>query len=68
MHDISEEYLYSVHMFQHMVLAYFVPPLVLLAIPEWLFRAVLTGSDRAFAAGADIKEMSDKSSFKKVFF
>ena len=29
---------------------------------------VLTGSDRAFAAGADIKEMSDKSSFKKVFF
>ena len=24
-HDISEEYLYSVHMFQHMVFSYFVP-------------------------------------------
>ena len=41
MHDISEEYLYSVHMFQHMVLSYFVPPLVLLATPRWLFDAVI---------------------------
>jgi len=47
MHAISEEYLYSVHMFQHMVLAYFVPPLVLLAIPEWLFRAVI-GEGKAY--------------------
>jgi putative membrane protein len=47
MHDISEEYLYSVHMFQHMVLAYFVPPLVLLAIPEWLFHAVI-GEGKAY--------------------
>jgi len=47
MHDISEEYLYSVHMFQHMVLAYFVPPLVLIAIPEWLFRAVI-GEGKAY--------------------
>ena len=47
MHDISEEYLYSVHMFQHMVLAYFVPRVVLLAIPEWLFRAVI-GEGKAY--------------------
>ena len=47
MHDISEEYLYSVHMFQHMVLTYFIPPLVLLAIPEWLFRAVI-GEGKAY--------------------
>ena len=45
-HDISEEYLYSVHMFQHMALSYFLPPLVLLATPVWLFRAIL-GSQRA---------------------
>jgi len=44
-HDISEEYLYSVHMFQHMVLSYFLPPLVLLSTPIWLFRAVI-GSQR----------------------
>jgi len=28
-------------MFQHMVLSYFMPPLVLLAIPKWMFDAVL---------------------------
>ena len=34
MHDIGEGYLYSVHMFQHMMLSYFVPPLVLMATPD----------------------------------
>lgn len=41
LHDIAEEYLYSMHMVQHMVLSYFVPPLALLATPEWLFRAIV---------------------------
>jgi putative membrane protein len=41
MHDIAEEYLYSVHMFQHMVLTFFVPPVMLLATPEWLARIVI---------------------------
>ena len=48
-HDIAEEYLYSVHMLQHMMLSYFVPPLLLLATPKWLFDAVF-GSGRAFRA------------------
>ena len=43
MHDIAEEYLYSVHMLQHMILSYFVPPLVWLATPAWLFDAVVGG-------------------------
>jgi hypothetical protein len=34
MHDIGEQYLYSVHMLQHMMLSYFLPPLVLLATPS----------------------------------
>jgi putative membrane protein len=41
MHDISEEYLYSVHMFQHMMLSYFLPPLALMATPTWLMRVLL---------------------------
>lgn len=41
MHDIAEEYLYSVHMVQHMILSYMVPPLALLATPEWLFRLLI---------------------------
>ena len=40
-HDISEEYLYSVHMVQHMALSYFVPPLALMATPTWLARVLL---------------------------
>jgi putative membrane protein len=40
-HQIGEDYLYSVHMIQHMLLSYVLPPLVLLATPEWLLRALL---------------------------
>jgi putative membrane protein len=39
-HDLAEEYLYSMHMFQHMALSYFMPPFVMLAIPKWMFDAV----------------------------
>jgi putative membrane protein len=46
-HDIGENYLYSVHMLQHMVLTYFVAPLVLLATPTWMAR-VLVGDGRAY--------------------
>lgn len=49
MHDIAEEYLYSVHMFQHMALTYFMPPLVVLATPEWFVR-ILVGKGRALRA------------------
>lgn len=47
MHDLAEEYLYSMHMLQHMALSYFVPPLALLALPEWMFRALI-GEGRAY--------------------
>ena len=46
MHDIAEEYLFSVHMTQHLLLTFVVPPALLLATPEWLARLVL-GHGRA---------------------
>ena len=46
MHDIAEEYLYSAHMLQHMMLSYFMPPMFLLATPRWLARLVV-GDGRA---------------------
>jgi putative membrane protein len=46
-HQIGEEYLYSVHMVQHAMLAMVFPPLVLFATPEWLVRALL-GSGRTW--------------------
>lgn len=45
-HDIGEQYLYLVHMLQHIVLTLVVPPVMLLATPEWLARLVL-GNGRA---------------------
>ncbi len=41
MHDIGEDYLYSVHMVQHMLLTFVFPPMMLLATPEWLARIVI---------------------------
>ncbi len=46
-HDIGEEYLYSAHMLQHMMLSYFLPPLVLMATPQWLLR-VLIGDGKLY--------------------
>ncbi|MEY4372219.1 MAG: hypothetical protein RL219_988 [Actinomycetota bacterium] len=41
MHDIAENYLYSVHMVQHYAISYFLAPLALLSIPEWMARAIV---------------------------
>lgn len=40
-HDIAEERLYSVHMVQHMLLTVVVPPMFLLATPDWLGRYII---------------------------
>lgn len=47
MHDLADQYLYSAHMFQHMALSYFAPPLLLLSVPEW-FGRVLVGNGRGY--------------------
>jgi putative membrane protein len=47
-HDIGEEYLYFVHMVQHTLLTLVVPPVMLLATPEWLARLVV-GQGRVHA-------------------
>lgn len=41
MHDIAEEYLYFVHMIQHLLLSFVVAPMFLLATPTWLARMVV---------------------------
>jgi putative membrane protein len=40
-HDIGEEHLYFVHMIQHLALMLLVPPIMLMATPEWLARLVV---------------------------
>lgn len=38
LHDISEKYLFSVHMAQHTVFSLVAPPLLLLGCPGWMLR------------------------------
>jgi putative membrane protein len=40
-HDLSDYYLFSVHMVQHLVLTLVFPPLVLAGIPSWLLRPIV---------------------------
>ena len=40
-HQIGEDYLYWMHMVQHLMLSHFLPPLVLMATPEWLLRLLV---------------------------
>lgn len=42
MHDLAEDYLYSVHMLQHMVFQFIGPPLLILGTPGWLLRRLLS--------------------------
>jgi len=47
MHDLGEQYLYSVHMFQHILFQFAIAPMALLACPTWLARMLL-GSGRGY--------------------
>ena len=40
-HDLSERYLYSVHMVQHLLFSLVAAPLVVAGMPPWLMRALL---------------------------
>lgn len=40
-HLISDQFLFSVHMLQHMLLTLIMPPLLLMGTPGWLLRPVL---------------------------
>ncbi len=40
-HDLAEGYLYSVHMFQHLLFTLVAPPLLIAGVPAWMWRAIL---------------------------
>jgi putative membrane protein len=41
MHDLSDYYLFSVHMVQHLLLTLLFPPLLLLGMPGWLLQPLV---------------------------
>ena len=40
-HVLSDQYLFSMHMFQHVMLTLIAPPLLILGIPSWLLKPVI---------------------------
>jgi putative membrane protein len=40
-HDLSEHYLFSVHMFQHTLISLVAPPIMLIGMPPWLLRRII---------------------------
>jgi putative membrane protein len=48
LHHLSDEYLFSAHMVQHLLLTLLVPPLFLAGVPGWVVNHV-TGERRVFA-------------------
>jgi putative membrane protein len=41
LHDLSDYYLFSAHMIQHLLLAFVMPPLLLYGVPGWMVRPLL---------------------------
>ena len=41
LHDLSDNFLFSAHMIQHMLIMLIAPPLLLLGLPPWLFAPLL---------------------------
>src|SRR6266446_10881819 len=40
-HDLSDDYLFSAHMVQHLLLTLAMPPLLIAGIPGWMLRPLL---------------------------
>ena len=52
LHDLSDYYLFSAHMVQHLLLTLVVPPLLLAGIPSWMADALVRRLGRVRALGA----------------
>jgi len=42
LHDLSDTYLFSAHMVQHLLLTMLFPPLIVVGVPGWMLRPLLT--------------------------
>jgi putative membrane protein len=51
-HDLSDTYLFSAHMVQHLLITMLMPPLLIAGVPGWMLRPLL--QNRAIAAAARV--------------
>jgi len=66
-HELSDTYLFSAHMVQHMLLIYAAPPLMLLGIPDWLLRPIIRLPGVLPVARAITKPLPALIAFNLVF-
>src|SRR3954454_14370293 len=66
-HELSDFYLFSAHMVQHMLLIYAAPPLMLLGIPDWLLRPIIRLPGVLPVARAITKPLPSLIAFNLVF-
>lgn len=41
LHDVADEYLYSAHMLQHLLISMIIPAMYMMAIPRWIFELIV---------------------------
>ena len=52
MHDLSDYYLFSVHMAQHLLLTLLLPPLLIAGTPGWLLQSAAPPPRRCWRSRA----------------
>ncbi|MGV3707423.1 MAG: cytochrome c oxidase assembly protein [Gemmatimonas sp.] len=57
LHDLSDYYLFSAHMIQHLVLTLIVPPMMILGTPGWMLRPLIRNK-RVFALAKSLTTVS----------
>lgn len=63
LHDLSENYLLTAHMVQHLLMTMVAPPLILLGLPAWFFRPL-----RRTAVGERALRLASNPIIAIVFF
>src|SRR5436853_1542380 len=66
-HDLAERYLYSVHMFQHLLFTFVAPPLLIAGLPVWMLRRMLAPRPVAVAARVLTRPIVALAIFNGVF-
>jgi len=66
-HRLSEDYLFSAHMLQHVLMTLVAPPLLLLGTPAWLVRPLIQTSTMGYVARFVTSPIFAFSLFNAVF-
>jgi putative membrane protein len=67
-HDLSDRYLFWVHMSQHLLLTLVMPPLLIAGLPGWFIDGLMTGRQDGKTARRQVFRLLTHPVFAGVFF